>query len=588
MPRPPADEVQPPGGAQLDIGIHPVGISVFNYMNFLQPECLAGTKYGRRVVRLKNVLEYRDKIPCSLLEDLRHPLSPLVGNKAREVLDKPREGPVVKTCRICHSTQIVQESSPLWYGLRMKKPLRVFETLHVQKILQKGDSLAMAESGEEVRLDSRKAIPGDRVRAEVNPRKRAGRFDALRVELLEASPDRRPAACPHFGACGGCRWQTMNYEAQLRAKAELLDAQLAGLGATDHAARTEVLPSPAEFGYRNKMEYTFSAAKWFENPEDNADTDKRALGLFVPGSPSKVVDIVECRLQAEPANGIRNSTREICLRECWAFYNHRRPEPGPALRTLVIRSNSRGQVLLILIHAGDMEREIAALAAELAAKFPEVVSVYRILNDKLNDSYSDLQPLLVHGAAHLDEEVLGLKFQIGPLSFFQTNIRQTPELYSVARQFAGGQPKRLIFDLYAGTGTIASLFADSAQKVVGIEQIEEAVVAARRAAAANGLGNIEFICGDMKDVLTPKFFESTGKPDLVLCDPPRAGMHPAVIESLLSSGVEQIIYISCNPTSFVADVKRLEAAYRIEALVPVDMAPQTPHLELAASLRLRS
>ena len=489
-------------------------------------------------------------------------------------------------------------------------------------------------------------MPGDLVSVRAGRRKRKGRFYGTVVEVIEAPAARAQPLCPHFGTCGGCTWQQVPYSTQLAWKDEILQRQLRSALASESLDTTTFLPpleSPRAVEYRNKMEYSFSSRRWFSEPapgrpeagpaegpaeapadgpagepkdrpddasmaEENypadyrralgqADdraarhddpflSDRRALGLFVPGNPNRVVDIEECVLQDHIGNRIRNHIRQVGKGRGDEFYDHR--DRKGYLRTLVIRTNAAGQVLVLLIFGDDNPAAEEAYRVELRDRFPEIVSCYFMTNEKLNDSYGDLEARHQFGEAWLTEELDGLVFHIGPLSFFQTNIAQTPRLYARVVELAELTGEETVFDLYCGTGTISAYLARKARKVVGLEYVPEAVEAARRACAENGLTNAVFYAGDMKSELTEELFAREGRPRVLVADPPRAGMHEAVLRRILEAAPQRVVYVSCNPSSLARDLSILVEAYRIESVQAIDMAPHTPHIEALVSMRLKS
>lgn len=483
----------------------------------------------------------------------------------------------------------------------MRKKIRSYENCRVIDISPGGSSLCTVPSQDAegnprekfVELDSRQAVPGDVVHINLGRRKKKGFAQGQVTDLVQSADYRIPAPCPHFGTCGGCRWQHVPYPIQLEWKHTMVVQALTRHLPSSGIQIPEVnptLPSPSVWEYRNKMEYSFSSRRWLDSQElegpgeDHTKTDPRALGFFVPGYPGRVTDIRECHLQTTEASAIRNWVRDWACQHHLSFYDHKTHQGY--LRTLVIRNNSQGQFLVILItgdHRPNLEQDFVD---RLTAEFPRIRSIYGITNSKLNDSYADLEMRNLWGEEWIRETLGDFDFHIGPGSFFQTNIPQTPRLYDLALRYAAPDPAGdLVYDLYTGTGTIAAYLAGSAREVIGLEYVEEAVTAARRSCTENGITNAGFYTGDMKDLLTREFFETHGWPDIVVTDPPRAGMHPQVVQRLRDAKPKRIVYVSCNPESLGRDAALLTqplpqgGRYSIDEIQPVDMAPHTPHIE---------
>ncbi|NLA48791.1 MAG: 23S rRNA (uracil(1939)-C(5))-methyltransferase RlmD [Bacteroidales bacterium] len=431
-------------------------------------------------------------------------------------------------------------------------------------------------------------VPGDVVDIRIT-RKKRNYLEGRVIRFHEYSPDRIKPLCRHFGVCGGCKWQHLPYELQLKYKEKQVTDTLTRIGKVRPDEILPVVASDDVYYYRNKLEYTFSDRRWFTREELDSETDfagKDALGFHVPGFFDKVLDIKECHLQPEPSGSIRNAVRRYAHRKGLSFFNLR--QQSGFLRNLIIRSSKSGDIMVIVVFFLDEQERIEGLLDYLSEEFPRITSLWYIINRKKNDSLADQQPVLYRGDDHLTEEIDGLKFRIGAKSFFQTNTCQAEKLYAIAREFAGLTGKETVYDLYTGTGTIAAYMASRAARVIGIEYIEEAVRDARINSEINNIKNTEFIAGDLKDVLSGSFFRDHGYPDVVITDPPRAGMHPDVVRSIMEAGPGKIVYISCNPATQARDISMLAERYEVEKVQPVDMFPQTHHVENVALLKLKN
>ena len=431
-------------------------------------------------------------------------------------------------------------------------------------------------------------VPGDVVDIRIT-RKRRNYLEGRVIRFHEYSPDRIKPLCRHFGVCGGCKWQHLPYELQLKHKEKQVTDTLTRIGKVRPDEILPVVASDDVYYYRNKLEYTFSDRRWFTKEELETETDfagKDALGFHVPGFFDKVLDIKECHLQPEPSDSIRNAVRRYAHRKGLSFFNLR--QQSGFLRNLIIRSSESGDIMVIVVFFLDEQERIEGLLDYLSEEFPRITSLWYIINRKKNDSLADQEPVLYRGDDHLTEEIDGLKFRVGPKSFFQTNTCQAEKLYAIAREFAGLTGKETVYDLYTGTGTIAAYMASRAARVTGIEYIEEAVQDARINSEINNIKNTEFFSGDLKDVLSGSFFRDHGYPDVVITDPPRAGMHPDVVRSIMEAGPGKIVYISCNPATQARDISMLAERYEVEKVQPVDMFPQTHHIENVALLKLKN
>ncbi len=431
-------------------------------------------------------------------------------------------------------------------------------------------------------------VPGDVVDLRIS-KKRRKYLEGSVLRFHEYSPDRIKPECRHFGVCGGCKWQHLPYELQLKFKEKQVTDNFERIGKVQVAEINPILGSAAVYRYRNKLEYTFSDKRWLTREEvdsDNTFDKEDALGFHIPGLFDKVLDIKECLLQPEPSNAIRDAVRRYAHKKGLAFFNFR--QQSGFLRNLIIRNNDKGNVMVIVIFFLDEQERREGLLDFLAEEFPQITSLWYIINTKKNDSLTDQTPVLYRGDDHLIEEMEGLKFRIGPKSFYQTNRLQAARLYKTARDFAGLTGKETVYDLYTGTGTIANYVASLSGKVVGIEYVKDAVEDAIINSEINNIRNTTFIAGDLKDILSEEFFSRLGKPDVVITDPPRAGMHSDVVKAIMEAGPCKIVYISCNPATQARDISVLSERYTVEKIQPVDMFPQTHHVENVALLKIKN
>jgi len=432
------------------------------------------------------------------------------------------------------------------------------------------------------------AVPGDIVNVEVFKKKK-GYAEARILNIKTKSPYRIEPQCTHFGLCGGCKWQILDYETQLKYKQKQVEDAFHHLGKFEFPSVLPIIPSKNQYAYRNKLEYTFSHLRWLDDDdmrlrdaENSLET--RGLGFHIPGKFDKVLNIKHCSLQAEPGNEIRNSIQQFAIEHNITFYNIR--NHVGILRNVIIRNNEKNE-FMVIVSLTEMNEVTKQLLAFIKNKFPQIVSLFYVINTKLNDSIADLQPVLYAGISYIFEIMDGLKFKIGPLSFFQTNSSQALELYRVAKDFAQIAQNNIVYDLYTGTGTIALFVARNAQKVVGIEYVEAAIEDAKYNALQNGITNTVFFAGDMKEVLNENCIKRNGAPGVVIIDPPRAGMHPEVVAHLLKMESQRLVYISCNPATQARDINELAKKYKVIKVQPVDMFPQTHHLENVVKLELK-
>ena len=431
------------------------------------------------------------------------------------------------------------------------------------------------------------AVPGDVVDIHVF-RKKKNYMEGRIARIVKPSPQRLEPQCPHFGVCGGCKWQPLPYALQLEAKRQQVEDQLVRIGHLEVPEIRPTLPSEKTYFYRNKLEYSASSRRWIladEDPETIPPEDLPGMGFHVGKFFDKVLDIRQCSLQREPSNAIRLFIKRFCIEKGLPFYNIR--ENRGLLRTVFIRTTEGGEVMVIACF-GYEDPAVFALLDALSAQFPEITSLYYVINRKVNDAISDQTCILYKGNDAIYEEMEGLRFRIGPKSFYQTNTLQAERLYGVAREFAALTGSETVYDLYTGTGTIAQFVSRQAAKVIGIEYVPEAIEDARATAAANGITNCEFFAGDMKDVLNADFIAAHGRPDVIILDPPRAGIHPDVAKVILEAAPDRMVYVSCNPASQARDLAILCRDYEITAVQPVDMFPHTQHVENVCALKRRS
>lgn len=465
-----------------------------------------------------------------------------------------------------------------------KKLDLILENVKIEAVAAEGKSLAHVD-GTVVFVEF--AVPGDIVNVKVTKKKK-NYMEGFILEIVKPSEDRLQPFCEHFGICGGCRWQPLPYDMQLKAKQQQVWDQLVRIGHLEIPDISPILPSDKTKYYRNKLEFTFSNKRWIynnEDPDSLTDEERLGLGFHVGKFFDKVLDIKHCSLQPEPSNEIRLFIREYAVTHDLEFYNIR--ENTGFLRNIIVRNNQVGDVMLTVCFAYDDQDKIVPMLDAIAAEFPQIKSLHYVINEKLNDSISDLDCILYKGEDAIWETMGKLKFKIGPKSFYQTNSEQANKLYSVAKEFAALTGNEVVYDLYTGIGTIAQFISDKASKVIGIEYVKEAIEDARINAEANGITNCTFFDGDMKDILTADFIKEHGKPEVMIIDPPRAGMHPDVVKVIMEAAPERIVYVSCNPASQARDLAMMSPMYEITAVQPVDMFPHTMHVENVCALKLK-
>ncbi|MBR6361793.1 MAG: 23S rRNA (uracil(1939)-C(5))-methyltransferase RlmD [Bacteroidales bacterium] len=462
-----------------------------------------------------------------------------------------------------------------------KKQDITLENVVIEAVAAEGKALAHVDGAV---LFVQFAVPGDVVNVKVFKKKK-NYMEGFITEIVKPSPDRLEPFCEHFGICGGCKWQPLPYKMQLEAKQQQVYDQLVRIGHLDVPEISPIIGSDKTEYYRNKLEYSFSSKRWIyndENPEGMDWKELAGLGFHVGRFFDKVLDIKQCHLQKEPSNAIRLFIKKYALDHDLEFYNIR--ENHGFLRNMFIRTTEDGNVMLIIVFAHEDKKARTALLDSVLAEFPQISSLYYVINTKLNDSISDQECILYHGDEAIYEKMENLTFKIGPKSFYQTNSPQAYKLYSVARNYAALTGKEVVYDLYTGTGTIAQFVSAKASKVVGIEYVPEAIEDAKVNAARNGIDNCSFFAGDMKDILTADFIKEHGRPDVVILDPPRAGIHPDVAKVIMDAAPERMVYVSCNPASQARDLAIFASMYKIDAVQPVDMFPHTHHVETVVQL----
>ena len=468
---------------------------------------------------------------------------------------------------------------------KRRKDYPLIEGLHITTLAAEGKAMGKVDN-QVVFVPM--TVPGDVV--DVQVRKHHRRFmEATVVRFIEKSPLRVEPFCEHFGVCGGCKWQSLPYEEQLNQKTKQVEDQLVRIGHLDIPEVRPCLGSERTREYRNKLEFTFADKRWltYEEIAEGGDiTTTPAVGFHIPGCFDKVLDIRKCHLQVDLSNRIRLATKQFCIDNGYSFHNARAHEG--LMRTMVIRTASTGEVMVIVVFNENDTERINALMSHLRDMFPEITSLIYMINEKWNDSLGDREPICFAGKDHIIEEMEGLKFKVGPKSFYQTNSEQAYELYKVTRDFADLKPTDTLYDLYTGTGTIANFCARRAKRVVGVEYVPEAIEDAKVNSMINSIDNTTFYAGDMKDVLSDDFIKRNGQPDVIILDPPRAGVDERVIEVIKRAAPQRMVYVSCNPSTQARDLALLSDMYKIEAVQPVDMFPHTHHVENVVKLRLKS
>lgn len=470
---------------------------------------------------------------------------------------------------------------------RKKKPLPILENIQITDCAAEGKSLARVN---DMVVFVPFCVPGDIVDLQVR-KKRHSYMEAEVIRFVEKSAVREEPFCEHFGVCGGCKWQNLPYDKQLEMKQRQVYEQLTRIGKVELPEFMPILGSRKIREYRNKLEFGCSNKRWMTREEIASGEpagEMRAIGFHITGAFDKILPIHNCHLMDGLQNEIRNFIYQYAIDNDLTFFDLR--QQTGLLRDVMVRNSNTGEwMVLVQFHydeEGDRERSLQLMEA-LADRFPQITSLLYVDNQKCNDTFGDLELTLYKGNDHIFEIMEGLRFKVGPKSFYQTNTDQAYHLYSVARQFAGLTGEEVVYDLYTGTGTIANFVARSAKKVVGIEYVPEAIEDAKVNSDINGIGNTLFFAGDMKDILTDEFIAGHGRPDVIITDPPRAGMHPEVVETILRAKPRRIVYVSCNPATQARDLQLLDRLYKVVAVQPVDMFPHTPHVENVVALELK-
>ena len=474
---------------------------------------------------------------------------------------------------------------------RKKKQLPLLENVLITGVAAEGKALARVD---DLVVFVPYVVPGDVVDLQVK-RKKNHYAEAVAVRFHTYSPVRVTPFCRHYGVCGGCKWQCLDYAEQIKYKQQQVVDNLTRIGKIELPEISPILGAPKTQFYRNKLEFTFSNKRWLTEEEisRNVTYDQmNAVGFHIPNAFDKVLAIEECWLQDDISNQIRNAVRDYAYAHNLSFYNFRAKgdEPRGLLRNMMVRTSSTGELMVLFQFCvgTDVEREqMTDLLNYVGDTFPRITSLLYVINNKLNDTITDLDVHTFKGEDHIYEEMEGLRFKVGPKSFYQTNSEQAYNLYKVARRFAGLTGNELVYDLYTGTGTIANFVAKQARQVIGIEYVPEAIEDAKTNSEINHIGNTLFFAGDMKDMLTQDFINQYGRPDVIITDPPRAGMHNDVIDTILFAAPRRIVYVSCNPATQARDLQLLDAQYKVTAVQPVDMFPHTHHVENVVLLEKR-
>lgn len=461
----------------------------------------------------------------------------------------------------------------------------VFHQIQVLDAGAKGVSVAKAPDGKVIFIPN--VVPGDVVDVQTF-KKRKAYYEGKAVKFHELSEHRIEPICEHFGVCGGCKWQNMKYSQQLYYKQNEVKNHLQRIGKVELPEFETILGSEKQFFYRNKMEFSFSNSRWLTEKEIGSTEDlgnRNALGFHIPKMWDKILDIQKCHLQEDPSNAIRNEIRAFANEHNLAFFNPR--EHSGLLRTVMIRTVSTGEIMVLIQFFEEDKKNRELILDHLYEKFPQITSLQYVINGKPNDTIYDQNIILYKGRDYILEEMEGLKFSINAKSFYQTNSDQAYELYKITRDFAGLSGNETVYDLYTGTGTIAQFVSKKAKKVIGVESVPEAILDAKANAERNNISNCEFFVGDMKVVFNEAFIAQHGKPDVIITDPPRDGMHAAVIDQILKIAPKKVVYVSCNSATQARDLALMDEKYKVTRVRPVDMFPQTHHVENVVLLELR-
>lgn len=461
--------------------------------------------------------------------------------------------------------------------MRKKNRRQVFENIEVLDAGAKGKTIGKAPDGRIIFMAN--TVPGDVVDVQTT-KKRKNYFEGTAIHFHSLSEKRVEPVCQHFGTCGGCKWQHMHYDYQLYYKQKEVENNLRRIGHLDLPEVSPIIGSKKQYFYRNKMEFSFSDSRWLTLEELQSDVifeDKNALGFHIPGMWDKILDIKKCHLQEDPSNAIRLETKTFAINNDISFFNPRNQHG--MLRTLMIRTSSTGELMVVLQFYKDDTSKRDLLLEHLKEVFPNITSLQYVINPKQNDTIYDQEVICYSGRDHIFEEMEGLKFKINAKSFYQTNSEQAYELYKITRDFAGLTGEELVYDLYTGTGTIAQFVAEKAKKVVGIESVPEAIEDAKSNAAHNKIDNVDFYVGDMKNIFNSEFIAENGTPDIIITDPPRDGMHKDVVRQILTIAPRKVVYVSCNSATQARDLELMKEMYKVIKVQAVDMFPQTFHVE---------
>ncbi|MBN2522588.1 MAG: 23S rRNA (uracil(1939)-C(5))-methyltransferase RlmD [Bacteroidales bacterium] len=462
--------------------------------------------------------------------------------------------------------------------LPLIKNLEIIDIADEGKAIGKTDNMVVFVKG---------LVPGDIADIQIK-KKRKKYLEGIVIRLVKQSDLRITPFCRHFGICGGCKWQNLTYEKQLYFKQKQVADNIQRIGQLEMPELYPILGSDKQQYYRNKLEYTFSNIRWLENDEIHSGCefkDRKALGFHIPGRFDRILHIDTCYLQNDLSNKIRNEISVYTKRENYSYYDQTKFEG--LMRNLIIRNTELNEWMVIVVFQKNESSRIEKLLKHIDSEFPEITSLMYVINSKVNDTIHDLDVHLFSGRDHIYEQMGDLKFKIGPKSFFQTNTMQAYKLYEIVKKFAELKGNEIVYDLYTGTGTIANFIASECKRVIGLEYVEDAIQDAITNSECNNIRNTTFFAGDIKDLLTEKFVKKHGTPDIMITDPPRAGMHSDVLHSILKLQPYRIVYISCNPATQARDIHILRNKYKLKAIQPVDMFPHTHHVENVVQLGLK-
>ncbi len=464
----------------------------------------------------------------------------------------------------------------------MRKERLVLEKVPILSVAAEGKCIARVDNRV---IFVRNTAPGDVIDVKITKKKK-NYYEGLATQFHEYSDQRIEPVCSHFGTCGGCKWQHLSYSSQLQFKQQQVVDALERIGKIDASNTADILPADQTEFYRNKLEYAFSNKRWLSHEEiaSGKNIDRNGVGFHVPGRFDRVVNLDKCYLQAEPSNKLRDVVKAFAKDKNLSYYNH--AEFEGFLRNLIVRTSTLGEVMVIVQFGHADEENTTGLLDHLLEKVSEITSLHYIINTKKNETFYDQEVVTHHGPGYILEQIGNLKFKIGPKSFFQTNTKQAEKLYQITKEFADLSGKETVYDLYCGTGTITNYLAKNAKFVLGIESVPESIEDAQWNADYNKITNTDFVVGDMKDVLDERVVEKYGRPDVMITDPPRAGMHPKVVEKLNELKAPRVVYVSCNPATQARDLEMMSSHYKVEKIQPVDMFPHTHHVECVVSLKL--